>query len=125
MPFCEETWVVYCHLILALITQLSESLLQLDALAYRAIKCLPFVMRHACDLLKVVDCSDRFLLSAAQRREPPQPQCFINTLQKTSSQAPSYVSESETMNRSLTHLLTGVKCRATSVAKNLATCFFN
>ena len=36
----------------------------------------------------------------------------------TSSQAPSYASESETMNLSLTDSLTGVKCRATSVAKN-------
>ena len=34
-----------------------------------------------------------------------------------SSQAPSYASESETMNLSLTDSLTGVKCRATSVAK--------
>ena len=36
---------------------------------------------------------------------------------KTSSQAPSYASESETMNDRPTDLLTGVKCRATSVAK--------
>ena len=39
---------------------------------------------------------------------------------KTSSQAPSYARsvQSETIAYSLTHLLTGVKCRATSVAKN-------
>ena len=35
----------------------------------------------------------------------------------TSSQAPSYASEFETMTHWLTYLLTGVKCRATSVAK--------
>ena len=40
---------------------------------------------------------------------------------ETSSQAPSYASrlQSETMTHSLTYSLTGVKCRATSVAKNV------
>ena len=43
------------------------------------------------------------------------------SMKLTSSQAPSYARrlQSETMNYSLTHLLTGVKCGATSVAKNL------
>ena len=39
-------------------------------------------------------------------------------MKKTRSQAPSYASESETTTDRLTHSLTGVKCRATSVAKN-------
>ena len=37
----------------------------------------------------------------------------------TSSQAPSYASESETTTYRLTYSLTGVKCRATSVAKKV------
>ena len=52
----------------------------------------------------------------------PIPWIFIHpiTTKETSSQAPSYARrlQSETMTYSLTHSLTGVKCRATSVAKN-------
>ena len=44
---------------------------------------------------------------------------FEYNCSKTSSQAPSYARrvQSETMTYSLTYSLTGVKCRATSVAK--------
>ena len=50
-----------------------------------------------------------------------QKDCFGLSTFRTSSQAPSYASPKLW----LTHLLTGVKCRATSVAKNMCNIYFH